>query len=428
MRIIFLLLFIGVSTVQAQSWIKGNVTTIDGIPIAGVKLKTNDTIVYSSRNGNFVIQSNEHICDVVVTHVQYESQQFTLTNLALGDTLKRDVKLRLDENVFNPVIVDAKIIKEVYKKENVSVMDFDFFKDELILLVKDQQKYALRILDESSGKLDEIDLWFKPIELKKDCFSNIHIVSADSNYQVNVDERFIYAAHSIEEFETYLEPCIAEFDNHLFMQIYSDNNQTLCYYQVNKSNKDKKELICITDEASSKMANYYDHKIKNSTAPKIVDEIYPGGPPNKSLRSAKDHLQDVFLFELGLTNEIYHPVIKTKDSMYLFDHLREVTSVYDQSGNFVRSFPIQYNSKDWIEPIFLDAETEKVYLLSSGTKDNFSYQEISLKNGALSNPNLLKHNFMFSRHTRVHNGQVYFLYHTSSSSGYWKLYKYKLKS
>ncbi len=425
--ILILLLLWGGHNACAQYFVQGVVLDEEMRPIENVKVEASNSVNYTDEDGRYRIQLSEKKGSILFSHISYSlvDESYSL-DAETKDTLQFDINMSLKSNFFDPINVFGEEIGSVYTKKDNSIIDFDFYDGKILMIVKEKRTYYLRLFNEASGKEEaEKILDFKPAFLKKDCLSNFHVISEDSAYQILDQRLFLYPAYGLNEFYELLGLCRASSESFLYLQSYTDFNQTVCYEQVNRITGERVPIRCITDEESVDRAIYYKNKTGGCTASELMGEVSPDR--STGIGRLRECLQNVFLFELTLTLEVYHPIIYARDSLYLFDHLKNRVFVMDEQGKNSRDFPIRYaEGKDWLKPLLFDPNQQQLYVVSSVSSNDFSITEISLNGGELGHPSLIQGNARSSQAMKIRNGWVYYLYRPSSTSGFWKLYKQRL--
>ena len=418
---------------KSQIVIYGHVLDSNNSPISNVNvvdIKTN-TGTYSDKNGYFSFKTKNRKTSIKISHIGYKSYIYTYTKTS-NDSLNLVVYLNKKYSVLAPVDISSKNTSLVYSKPSYYIYDFEFYKSNVLLLIKHKRTNDLLYIDEYDDTLSILNT-NKGIGLIKDCLGNIQVISKDSIYQIYIDEDdFIYSVYSFpfDSYVTQLAPCVASIDSMMLFVRHSKSNQSEVYYYYDSNHKHH-VFREITNEYKNNSALIEKHRIKLLTEKLKLDEKRLGSSgkmaeSKSSLETGRELFHRKAYYKFILTTPIYNPAFTINDSLFLFDHVNMHCYVYDKSLVLSRFFDIDYcNEKDWAKKLFIDKVTNRLY--AKFEKNGvISLKEISLKNGSILKEYKLN-DCVFPLKLGVNNGYIYFLKNEVYGFYKTKLYKQRLK-
>lgn len=414
-KIFTTLLFISSFSLFSQHIIVGKISTEKNFPIADAKVQIDgtNTITYTNSEGYFELVTTTSQITLSVQHLLYESLLINYQKLADSTTL--NLTLTEKKQTLNTVEVNSKKVDPVYTTENATILDFILLPNQLLALNKINHNYQLLALSFKGKEIRQRPLHFPPIAIRTDCFGGIHIIGKDSCYQITPNWSLIAYTH--EMFKTHYAPCAAATRTNIIIHKRHDYNQMLTYYIRRKDNKRLREMVCVGDEIIVRVANDYQLQLDNDPAPNTVHSSIANH------EAAKEKMQNAFWLAIQHSKDGYHPLIKLKDSLYIFDHGINKCLVYDEFGHLQREFPISHSTlPGWKFQLITDKALQRIYAVTM-EGGNAKLHEISLKNGAVLNTYAIEEH-AFPMNLKIRNGYVYYRY--TSKSGYYKLFRQRL--
>lgn len=424
-----LILLIGIAITgycYAQTTISGHVEDEIGAPLFAAKIRVgnSDEIKFTDENGYFSIIINHTPTLLEFSYLGYE------TTIILIDEPEDDqinVTLNPNPRLLNPITVSSEKVQEVYTPKNVAVIDYDFYDDLILALVKEKSSFYIRLNTITQKTVSEKVLNFRPTGIFKDYMNQFHIASKDSLYLFNFNQGGInIIPEKGEKLYEALKTCVAASESHFFYARFTDFNQSVSYSAYNRKTQERFDMHRITDVEKAEGAQYYYNKTLafSSTAP--VQEIYPDSDdPQKDSDSVKEWLQNVFWFELIMTQETFNPMVQVRDSLYIFNYQKSQCHVFNNQGVLNRSFSVDHHEKKgWQKRVLVDYESEKTYT-TLNNRGMTTLIEIDLNTGeTLEYYTLSEHSF--PDHIKIRNNYAYYLYRDKEASGFYKLYRQPL--
>jgi hypothetical protein len=147
--------------------------------------------------------------------------------IARGGAEEQVIVLPLKIQDVESVIITRKGSEEALDLRNVNIIDYQPLQGYILTLKKKKGVYYVGIDSlKTEGLSIPINIW-KPHSLYFDCMENTFIVSEDSAFQfVILDGEMEYISQmSLLSFNTYISPCVADFDSTLVLSKLSDHNK-----------------------------------------------------------------------------------------------------------------------------------------------------------------------------------------------------------
>jgi len=208
-----------------QIILKGIVMTPDSIAISNANIydvKTGHGAT-TNKQGVYFLNIIQEPTDINISHVGFETSIESINNRSVkvkNDTIHHTTILSWDIVELAQVEINADLTQLAYNKPKINVIDYVFYEEFLLLLIKEDKEFLLRLTNENSKTINDILIKKKPKKLFKDCLNNIHIIYQDSIFQVifsNTNFK-IGPSSSINDFNEILLPCIASTNNHLIFK------------------------------------------------------------------------------------------------------------------------------------------------------------------------------------------------------------------
>ncbi len=238
---LFLFLCCACTSVYSQVVVTGKVLDSQSgepLPYAHIFIKGSETGVVSNSEGDFSIEVEKLPVVLVVSEIAHQTQ--------LVRVIKHEVVINLEPAALQLEDVTVRDRKESYFRMANHVLDFDFYDDHILLLGNSGRE--VRLITHRGTVVERSLTPGRFTEIFKDCLGNLHIVNADTAYQVFYDFediRFIYP-HSAENFDRYLRGCECRFKDGLIYSmgrkrglvtsfLYADGGTTKPFYEIGDS-------------------------------------------------------------------------------------------------------------------------------------------------------------------------------------------------
>lgn len=416
---------------KGQITIVGRVVDTDNIPLIGATIL--DTITKkgttTNKQGIFYLTLPKQATTIYISYLGYYALEKKMTRTEIDqskkDTVLLAISLKPKTEELTEVEIRAANIARTYDKPSTLILDYDFHPEGLFLLLSEGNQYKLRLIDGNSNTLKDIAIRNNPEKLFRDCFGNLHILYADTVYQIYGDQSDLSLMNGfpIRKFEEYLLPCVAAYDDVLFFEDYGLHNQSIIYYLIEKNSKKRKFVQEVVDKESlTAIDDYYRETMAEAG-------IAPSTVGDNSLAQqdfARKVEKKVWFYQLTLSRPIYNPLCKVRDSIFIFNHIVDSAFVLNKQGELQRTFPIDYQYKNgWKNEIIIDYSGEEIYVKC--VRGGLAYLlQIDPDSGQIVNEFKLK-GHVFPDKIKVRDGFAYYLYNEKNESGRMNIYRQKIK-
>lgn len=403
--------------------IKGKVYNEDNELVPFVNVYVNGTFqTEASSFGIFYLKVALHDT-IQVYQTGYINEKKIIPNL-FKDTIELDFILYYKKQELNEVTIEAKGIKKIKGELNEDIIDYYPLDQNDFFILKSFGKDYFISYEKEQDVLFSKKIAFVPESLFRDFLGNIHILSADSSYQLFLDNQLlILPPYSISVFNKQLKPVVASGANSLYLNRYSHHNQRY-WLDYKKADEDLRSLLLIRDSIAEKVATEEYYKLLgmyNKSEPYETNLIVHGvwdGDVNK-LANRKTAKQ-----------VIWYSKIRAKPiNVATFDMVSSVVTldfnkhfVYDISKQTSEIKQQKFNYSFKKSPVVLyDNFEQKIifYVMMDGI---CHFYEFDVETTSFKEKNAIE-GIPFPKKVKVANGYAYFM---SPSNQFNKLFKMKL--
>lgn len=434
--LVFLFLVVTSPVLLAQNKrvvVVGSVNDKDtGSPIEGVNVTISGSTVGASTNrkGNFILKLwNSRKYKFVITHVGYQAlyterdlSGYAKDTLYLKYTMK-SVSFELDS--FSVEAEKKPIV--VYKSTRVSVSDFEFYEDGLVLLTYEKrlEKGAELILtDYEQQEESRIQVPGEASELYRDYLGNVNLICENKVYRITTGA---YGLELIEipvkDFYDLIKPCVDTLQNQIIFSDFLKQFPKFKYYLYTPADTTAQVLREIVDEGLAHAYHFEYYSLSNAQkayALRLASRLK--GYDEYDVAAAMTGFANDFMYE-----PLFAPLFTINDTMYVFDHYDGVMAKYVGDTTLAEEDEISYHKprqwKEWKKQMFFDEVTHRIYALFQ-KKGHYQLKEISRANGQIVKTMKLTHKYV--EEIKVMDGFVYYVYRPYESLQKKFLYKEKI--
>jgi hypothetical protein len=390
---------------QKRTEIRGIVTGDDNRPVPNVSVKLLNSIqgAATDASGRFRLETSEENFELRFSSVGFLPLIKSYYGIVPGSSLEVNVRLELNITSLDEFeIVFQKGPEIAYAMPNTYIFDYEMMDDNFLFLLSEKHRQKLRLVNDEDSILMEFADPYHSSQLYKDCMGNIYLVNADSAYQLyfeNGKPGFLPPISS-SQLNTMLRPCIlAVGDNFYFEEGVLSLNAS--YSVINQKTSYRKVLQTIHPGSLLREREYNREQMSRQSD---MGEI------NKDqLRYARFLQQKEWHFNSLVREQLYNPLVYARDSLYIFNHIKDSLYVFTRDGEVKRAEYIFFHKeKHWRRMTFTDEERKNVYTVfcRSGL---FHLREINLATGTVrSGQKLLEHTF--PEKIRIKGNYAYYLY------------------
>lgn len=396
-----------------------------------VAIRINDTVLVHTNNRGEASYSTKLGVELGLkfSHGRYNDKVFSkrISSRSKVDTVFVRVDLSpIRTQVQSEVIVTAPgIPQEVFATDSVSVSDFEIMDGGKILLLtypKQLKRGNKLILLNGKKVITEFSVKERAEELVHDYRGNPHLICDNSVYGIYIEEDQIGLAPLEKEyFLKYIAPIVDSNKANLYFSNYSEDIPAFDYFQYNQADSNYKKIQSIQDDL---MMELYRSEYK------YVDVRTKIWAKNKELATGID--AEIWVGANYFTQSIYYkslyaPMFERNDSLFIFDHYKDLLRIYDGSGDSLTSVSIyhHYDKREtgWKNEIIKDKETGEFYALFE--RHGYSYlSKINVSTGQLGNQIKLKYKYV--ENISILSNHAYYIYRPFESAQKKYLYKERL--
>jgi len=394
------------------------VITGANITISGTRRGTS-----SNENGEFSVTIYNLPVYMSISHVGYETQRIWLDNPSAPFIT---VLMNLVSSLLPEVEIKARNEPVPFFKDNqYSVLDYEVDSNLVYLLI-----YRFRLVNSEllckSVNGDTVarsgTLRFKPTGLFHDCMGNIHMLSADSAYQVwrKRDHLDLLYPIGLSRFNLVLPGCVASTDSLLFFRKETPDHQSVDFYTIDRKTSRKQHLTMVRDEAKLKMLhdNPMDYfYLMMDTIPGVMMDTIAG--------DGGQGAEWIWVKKILYKNN-KSTLHRIDDIMCIFNTADYTLALYTLSGEFTSKLKMPIEKIDdgkWTSEIYID-NIEKTVYTSFRKGELYTIYRINLNTGELKRKLTTDHEF--PQKIRVHNDFLFYLYTIPGKGDNKHLYRQKL--
>ncbi|NOQ73097.1 MAG: hypothetical protein GQ574_13915 [Crocinitomix sp.] len=433
--ILFLVSFASITDAQTYQ-LSGTVVDVDGIPIPDAYYFFSNTPLNkkkTSRDGAYSIRYTVGKNDTLkFKHVGFDPYSLVITERMMRRA-KKSGKINLEvvmpNRVTNIITVTSNVPDTLFGTQEYSVSDFEFDKSgQLILLTyeKNLSKGAvLRLLDTNQMVIDAYYVPGDAVELRTDFRKNTHLITEEKVFLVNVvDDRMKVYLEDRDYYFKYIAPLIDTIDQNIYFSNYSEVYPAFDYLEFNRIDSSYTTMKTVEDTL---MMELYRSEFK------YVDVRTKIWAHDKQLETGID--KEIWVGATVFTNSVYYeplyaPLFKVgEDSIYVFDHYKNLMFKYTPEQGFVDSVRIDYHRNQrksgWEQPLIQDRSKRTIY--ATFERNGYTYlSEIDRNTGIVLKSFRL--HFKYVEHIKIIDGYVYYIYRPYESVQKKYIYREKLRS
>jgi len=386
-------------------------------PITSANISFSGTRLGSSSNksGEFSFFIDTIPVYMTISHLGYETQRLWLDNTSPSFRIQLLPRTQVLKEVEIKAVNEPRIF---FKDQQYAVLDYEVDSNLIYLLI-----YRFRLSQSEliclTGTGDTIArsemLSCKPSGLFHDCLGYLHVLTADSAYQVFREETHLSLVYptAMERFKNTLFDCVASTPDLLFFRKISRDGMGVEFYSLNKKTSVRQTISQLNDEAKSKMLrrNPDDYGM-------LLRERIPEG-------------REAFEQWVWVKKILYKPnasaLHRIDNLLCIFNTADYTLELYTLGGEFTSklkmNIPEIRNEGQWTREIYVDQIDNKAYtsFLKNG---KLTLLRINLQNGELKR--VLTSTHAYPESIRVHYGYLYYLYDIPGNSDNKHVFRQKM--
>ena len=394
-----------------------------------------DVAIYNSKNKLIGITNHEGITwitsrfgdAVIFSHLSFDQKIIKLSEYEEMyeeefNNFIMIVKLEDKSYILPEVSVVENAPQLAYENKDVWVLDYsvdekgimavttDGFKTHLMHLGFEQDTISIKEIDK------KLDYLFREI-IYQDLFGNTHLLSIDSAFQIHSEKdnlQLLYGV-TLDKHKSAFANISALTDSIIVTKKKFYYGQEVVYFASNR-NSGKTEVLCDIYGSSREMAKNWDiDDIRSQRAYTGKSEFVADMPNYERPMEREDFDED--LIKRLMFQEIYAPLLKVDDNLYIFDFQKDYIYKYDSEGNYKSKAEISFHLKSkyarrdalgnpWDKKLIYDKARKECYaqFITDGT---VTLKKIDLESGNVIATYILDDHY-FPENIQVYDGTVYY--------------------
>lgn len=354
------------------------------------------TVTDAKGNYRLLLTDNSRRVRLLYSCIGYQDTIVSLTPKQLQtESVDVSFRMRPKDYPLAEVTVTENKPQIAYHEPLISLMDYEINEMGLYMLVYRKSSNALLHLTLDLDTLSILPVERKFDKLYKDVYGQIHLISYDSTYQIGhrqlgdkyLDAELFYGMSHRDFYRIMGNNAVAN-DSVFVIATYGEGAQELYYHYFKKGDPNAYLLKYTCDQ------------------------------------ECLDLIENIRKFGLGnimLPPPIYDPVFAMGDSLVLFNFEADKIEFFDKNAQFVGETPITFHrdlkwngdrpmKSTWNRKVLVDMPKRTFYAVFL-EESTLILKKIDIKTGKTQEVARLS-GFQFVLLPKVHNGQLYFMYHT----------------
>lgn len=363
-------------------------------------------------------------------HIAFSPLEDIQTKIYSGkanDTLTVQVRMYyLKERMLDQVVIKPIGVPDtIFESSRVSVTDFEFLPDDNLLLLtypKNLKKGTELVLYDGYNLLGEIPLPEKGKELIRDYRGNPHVVTEKNVYGITETNKQIQIAQ-IEKnyYMTYIAPILDTSYTKYYFSNFNPNYPAFDYFTYDVMDSTYRKIAKVQDDL---MMELYRSEFKWVD---IRTKLWAKEKENET-GIDKEIWVGMYYFTGSIYyKELYAPMFERNDSIFLFDHYKNLLFKYSYLGDVIDSIPIYYHlqakENGWKKELIQDYETGEIYIHYE-LAGKAQLRHFNTTTGKLSSP--VELHFKYPENIQIKGNSVYYIYRPFESTQKKYLYRERL--
>lgn len=344
-----------------------------------------------------------------------------------GDTLTLQVRMYyLKERMLDQVVIKPIGVPDtIFESSRVSVTDFEFLPDNNLLLLtypKNLKKGTELVLYDGFNLLGEIPLPEKGQELIRDYRGNPHVVTDKNVYGITeTNKRIQIAQIGKDYYMTYIAPIVDTSYTKYYFSNFNPNYPAFDYFTFDIVDSTYRKIAKVQDDL---MMELYRSEFKWVD---VRTKLWAKEKENET-GIDKEIWVGMYYFTSSIYyKELYAPMFERNDSIFLFDHYKNLLFKYSYQGDIIDSIPIYYHlqakENGWKKDLIQDYETGEIYIHYE-LAGKAQLRHFNTTTGKLSSP--IELHFKYPENIQIKGNSVYYIYRPFESTQKKYLYRERL--
>lgn len=393
----------------AQITISGIITdSLSGKPIADANVVVKGTLqgTASDENGKFELRVRSLPVKIIISEIRHHTTEFIVTSAASYIRLAPKVQM------LKEVSIHENRIQNIHPEPVLHAFDFEFYEDYILILAfkKSKKMSELLLIDENGKLILKKKLSVIPEGFYRDFMGNVHLLTADSAYQIYYDFQKIHLLYSLSkwDFMATMQQCKAEYNDLILINKMQFRGLESLYFAISET--ENKMFFSISDSAKrSYLERTFDIRYFINLRNQGVEEFMVSV---KTLRRNLDLYRQMVGYD-WLDSQILSPVnaplYRVADTIYIFDYSHSEILQFDSTLALSRKIPIDFHKHPrWLKHILIDDTWNDIY--TGYLKDGITHiTKLNVKSFTPLESTEIN-GMIYIDKLRIRDGKAYFLY------------------
>jgi hypothetical protein len=329
------------------------------------------------------------------------------------DTLKVTIYMLFQKssNIEEVVIYPVGVPQKIFESDRVSVDDFEILPDDRYLLLtyaKNKRKGTELYLYDGRSVQSKIPAGENEMgqELIRDYRGNPHLVTDKNVYGItaNGNEVFIGGVEK-DYFMTYIAPIVDTSVSKYYFSNYNPDYPAFDYFTYDLVDSSYRKIAQVEDEL---MMELYRSEYKWVD---VRTKLWAKEMENETGIDAEIWVGASYFTQSIYYKELYAPLFKRNDTLFLFDHYKNLLFRFNEMGDVMDSIPIFYHLQPkqtgWKKLLLQDQTTGQVYVVYEKV-GQYYLQRLDLVTGETKETIPL--HFKYPEKIMVRSNKIYYTY------------------
>lgn len=341
-----------------------------------------------------------------------EDKELSARNLN-RDTLKVTIHMLFQKtsNIDEVVIYPVGVPRKIFSSERVSVDDFEVLPDGRYLLLtyaKNKKKGTELYLYDGDKVQSKIPVGEDEMgqELIRDYRGNPHLVTDKNVYGIVARGNEVFIG-GVEKgyFMNYIAPIVDTSVSKYYFSNYNPDFPAFDYFTYDLIDSSYRKIAQVEDEL---MMELYRSEYKWVD---VRTKLWAKDMENETGIDAEIWVGASYFTQSIYYKELYAPLFKRNDTLFLFDHYKNLLFRYNEMGDVMDSIPIFYHLQPkqtgWKKLLLQDQTTGQVYVVYEKV-GQYYLQRIDLATGETKETIPL--HYKYPEKIMVRSNRVYYTY------------------
>lgn len=303
---------------------------------------------------------------IICYHEGYETKEEFITSRQLNrDTVKITLQLQFVRQLEGFTVLPDGVPETIFASNRLSVDDFEVLQDGRYLLLtyaKNKKKGTELYLYDGTKEISEIPMEENEngVELIRDFRGNTNLITNKQVYGIQVSGEQVFLSRLEKEyFMSYIAPIVDTSVTKYYFSNYNPDYPAFEYFTYDLLDSSYRKIAKIEDEL---MMELYRSEYKWAD---VRTKLWAKDRENETGIDAEIWVGASYFTQSIYYKELYAPLFKRNDTLFLFDHYKNLLFRYNETGDLMDSVPIFYHLQEkqtgWKKELQQDPATGQVY-------------------------------------------------------------------